>query len=231
MRGARAFKAIQLTDGLLNPEFKPYINETVRRFEALGQDHPVSFSVLKHAPFYYYNRLAVEQSQVTVRTPFMDNDFVGLFYQRPESTEDSRKTARRLIAEKAPLLAELRTDTGNCSYLVHQWSQLLFKADYCYKSGMPQWLERLHYLLGPLQPEKLLIGRHRFAHFRVWFRSELASYVKEMLLDRRTADRPFFDHRFVERMVAAHLKGTGNYTDDIERVLTLELTCRELIDQ
>jgi asparagine synthase (glutamine-hydrolysing) len=230
MRGARAFKALPATPGFIHPELRPHMNTAISTFDAASNSHPVSFSVFSQAPMYYYNRLAVEQSQVIVRTPFMDNDFVGLFYRRPEGFEDSRALARRLIAENSPALAALPTDTGNCSFLRHHWAQFLFKADYCYKSGMPQWLEKLHHICGPLQPEKLLIGRHRFAHFRVWFRNQLAPYLKEILLDRRTASRPFFNHSFVERMLHQHINGERNYTDDIERVLTVELTCRQLLD-
>jgi asparagine synthase (glutamine-hydrolysing) len=230
MRGARAFKAVSPTPGLIHLDFQPQIDLAARTFEGASGGHPVSFSVFKQAPWYYYNRLAVEQSQVIVRTPFMDNDFVGLFYRRPENLSDSRALARHTIEHGSRTLAELPTDTGNCSYLRHQWSQFLFKADYCYKSGMPQWLECVHHLLGPLQPEKFLIGRHRFAHFRVWFRNQLAGYVREILLDRRTAERPFFNHSVVQQMVRQHIEGGRNYTDDIERVLTVELTCRQFLD-
>ena len=160
----------------------------------------------------------------------MDNDFVGMCYRHPSELEDRRELARSLIAESSPALAALPTDTGNCSFLRHAWAQFLFKADYCYKSGMPQWLERLHYLSGPLSPGRLLIGRHRFSHFRVWFRNQLSAYVKEILLDRRTLARPYFNRGFVEQMVHRHIKGDRNYTDDIERVLTLELTCRQFAD-
>ena len=230
MRGARAFKAVPPTPGLISPDFQSYIDDGVRNFNALGLGHPISFSVFKQAPWYYANRLTVEQSQVTIRTPFMDNDFVGLFYRRTNDFGDGKILARDLISQRQPDLARLPTDTGNCSFLRHHWAQFLFKADYCYKSGMPQWLEQVHYLLGRVSPERFIIGRHRFAHFRVWFRNQLAPYIKEMLLDRRTAERGYFDPKFVEQMVHRHVKGERNYTDDIERVLTLELTCRQFVD-
>lgn len=229
MRGMRAFKAVPVTPGLVHPDFQPAIDESLARFDRIAQGHAVSFSVFKQAPWFYYNRLAVEQSQVVVRTPYMDNDFVGLFYRRPAALRDSRALARRLIDRAAPTLGRLATDTGNCSFLRQRWTQFLFKADYCYKSGMPQWLERAHYLLGPLQPENILIGRHRFAHFRVWFRNQLADYVRDTLLNSECASRPFFNWGFVEEMVHRHIKGSHNYTDDIEKVLTVELTCRNFL--
>jgi asparagine synthase (glutamine-hydrolysing) len=231
MRGSRAFKAGTMAPDFIHGDFAGFITAASDTFNAASGGHPVSFSVFKQAPWFYYNRLAVEQSQVVVRTPYMDNDFVGLVYRRPAELTDGRGLARYIISEGMPELAKLRTDTGNCSYIRHVWSQFLFNADYCYKSGMPQWLEQLHHLCGPLQPEKLLVGRHRFAHFRIWFRNQLAPYVREILLDRRTAERPYFNHRVLERMITQHIKGERNYTDDIERALTLELTQRQFIDR
>jgi asparagine synthase (glutamine-hydrolysing) len=230
LRGARAFKAVSLPTGLLHNDVQEHVREAIKTFAEHSTRHPVSFSVFEQAPRYYYNRLVVEQSQVAVRTPYMDNDFVGLVYRRPTTLTDGRKLARYIISRGSMKLAALRTDTGNCSYPRHVWSQFLFKADYCYKSGMPDWLEKLHHLSGPLSPERFLIGRHRFAHFRVWFRNQLAPYLREILLDRRTFGRAFFDRRALETMLTRHIKGDRNHTDDIERALTLELTCRQFID-
>lgn len=230
MRGARAFKPARPNPGLLQTPFYQQVDRAAETFGRVSQGHDLSFSVFKHAPWYYYNRLAVEQSQLVVRTPFMDNELVGLMYRARRNGVDHRELALRLIRHGNPALARMPTDTGNTSWWKYQLLHFLFQADYCYKSGMPQWLEQIHYLLGPFQPEKLLIGRHRFQHFRVWFRHELADYVKDVILDPRTTSRPYFHKTFLENMVRRHLKGDRNYTDDIEKVLTIELTHRVLVD-
>lgn len=230
MRGARAFRAIPPTAGLIRSDFLPHIDESVRSFDATTQGNRISFSVFKHAPWYYYNRLAIEQSQVVVRTPFLDNDLVALMYRVHHYETNRKELARRLIYRGNSALATMPTDTGNTSWWKYQILQFLFQADYCYKSGMPQWLEQLHYTFRHLQPERWFIGRHRFQHFRVWFRKELAGYVREILLDPRTASRPYFEKSFLEQMVQRHLKGDRNYTDDIERVLTVELAHRTLLE-
>ena len=226
---ARAFKALSPPPGLLKPELEKSMQCAVDTFRQLCSGHSVSFSVFKQAPWYYANRLAVEQSQLTIRTPFLDNDLVGLMYRAP-SGMPRQNLSLDLIEHGNPKLRQLPTDTGNASLLRGWFMQALFKADYCYKSGMPQWLERIHSVLGPFQPEKLLIGIHRFAHPRVWIRKELASYIEDMLLDPLTLGRPYFNKHAIEHMVLSHIKGVRNYTDDIERVLSCELTCRQLID-
>ena len=59
---------------------------------------------------------------------------------------------------------------------------------------------------------------------------ELEELYQEIILDQRTLSRPFFNRKSVEHMVTSHIKGSRNYTDDIERILSCELTCRLLID-
>ncbi len=231
MRGARAFKAVRPSAELLDPDFSRSIDDAVVTFDEISKCHNLTFSIYKQAPWFYYNRLAVEQSQVIVRTPYMDKDLVNLIYQTPNSGLAGKELARSLIQFGNPKLASLPTDTGNASPLWGWFSQFLFKADYCYKSGMPQRLERIHYALGPFQPEKLIRGVHRFAHYRIWYRNELASYLRDTLLNTRAASRPFVNKAFIETMVRRHLKGNWNYTDEIEKVLTLELIHRVFIDR
>jgi asparagine synthase (glutamine-hydrolysing) len=230
MRGFRAFGAKSCTPGLVQPQFAPLIDESVRAFEQTTRGHRLSFSVFKHAPWYYYNRLAIEQSQLVVRTPFLDNELVSLMYRVQYDNVDRREVARRLISRGNASLAAMPTDTGNTAWWRYQILHFLFQADYCYKSGMPQWLEQVHYTFRAFQPERWFIGRHRFQHSRVWFRQYWSDYVRDMLLDPRTKNRPYFEPSFVETMVSRHLKGDRNYTDDIERVLTVELAHRTLLE-
>ena len=71
--------------------------------------------------------------------------------------------------------------------------EFTFKAEYAYDYGMPQWLSRIDHFLSPLRLERLFLGRHKLLHFRVWYRDALADYVREILLDRRTLSRPYFE--------------------------------------
>ena len=124
---------------------------------------------------------------------------------------------------------------GHASPLV-AWStrtllELSVKAEYAYDYGMPQWLARVDRVLQPLHLESLFLGRHKSSHFRLWYRHELSNYVREMLLDPRTLDRPYLERRGVEAAVQGHLKGVRNHTTEIHKVLTLELLHRQLLDR
>ena len=95
---------------------------------------------------------------------------------------------------------------------------------------MPQWLARVDHLFSPLHLERLFLGRHKFYHFRVWYRDALSKYVRDMLLDPRTLSRPFLNPKRVEAVVNGHIKGGLNYTTEIHKLLSLELLHRLFFD-
>jgi asparagine synthase (glutamine-hydrolysing) len=95
---------------------------------------------------------------------------------------------------------------------------------------MPQWLARIDHTLAPLRLERLFLGRHKFAHYRVWYRDSLSDYVRETLLDSRSLSRPYLERARVKTIVDGHLSGTRNYTTEINKLLTLELIHRLLLD-
>ena len=95
---------------------------------------------------------------------------------------------------------------------------------------MPQWAARIDHLLSFVRLQRLFLGRHKFSHFRVWYRDALSGYVREMLLDPRTLSRPYLERRRLEAVVGGHLKGDRNYTTEIHKVLTLELLHRLFLD-
>ncbi|MCK7489963.1 MAG: hypothetical protein MZU79_06905 [Anaerotruncus sp.] len=62
-------------------------------------------------PWYHYPRQALEMSQLTVRSPFLDNDLVSLAFQAPDpcrDLEDLPPVHRR----GGPALARIPTDMG-----------------------------------------------------------------------------------------------------------------------
>ena len=105
-----------------------------------------------------------------------------------------------------------------------------FKAEYAYDYGMPPSLARIDHLFSSFHLERLFLGRHKFSHFRVWYRDALAQYIRDMLLDQRTLSRPYLQPNGLEAIVRGHLKGDRNYTTEIHRLLSLELMHRLFLD-
>jgi hypothetical protein len=172
-----------------------------------------------------------------VRTPFLDNDLVRTVFRAPQSALVSNDVCLRLISDGNADLRRIRSDRGlggdqgrMLAAITRGYLEFTFKAEYAYDYGMPQRLAKTDHLFSTLHLERLFLGRHKFAHYRVWYRDALSGYVREMLLDQRTLSRPYLDKRNVEMIVQGHLRGNRNYTTEIHKVLTLELLHRLFLD-
>jgi asparagine synthase (glutamine-hydrolysing) len=91
-------------------------------------------------------------------------------------------------------------------------------------------MARIDHTLAPLHLERIWLGRHKPFHFRVWYRDNLRDYVRQILLDDRALARPYVSRAGVERVVNGHLRGDENHTDEIHRLLSLELAHRLFVD-
>lgn len=194
-----------------------------------------SFVAFRQPATYHFGGIMLEQSQLTLRAPFLDNDVVRTVFRAPktDAVEDVRL---RLIRDGSPKLARLRTDRGVAdtnpliSFINRNYFDFTFKAEYAYDVGMPQWLARLDHAFSPLHFERVWLGRHKLFHFRYWYRTILADYVRQVLLDQRSLARPYVKRDVVNTIVQGHIKGTQNYTYEIHRLLSLELLHRMFID-
>jgi asparagine synthase (glutamine-hydrolysing) len=199
--------------------------------------HGLSFIAFKQVPWHHYSRFALEQSQLTIRSPYLDNELVAVAYQAPAGLVTNQLLGARLIRDGNAALGTFPTDRGPLGRpgllgrVREQFHEFTFKAEYAYDYGMPQWLTKLDSAVAPLHLEKLFLGRHKYLHYRYWYRHQLASQVREILLDPRTLKRPYIDGRYVGEIVKAHLSGKGNYTSEIHLLLTSELIERELIER
>src|SRR5439155_823839 len=151
---------------------------------------------------------------------YLDNDLVRTVFRAPASVLTNNDVCLRLIAEGDPVLRQIRTDrgigaTGVSAAASRALLEFLFKAEYAYDYGMPQWVARIDHVLSSLHLERLFLGRHKFHHFRIWYRDVLPRYVRDMLLDPRTLSRPYIERKGLEAVVDGHLKGGRNYTTDI----------------
>jgi asparagine synthase (glutamine-hydrolysing) len=237
VRHAVMFKPAEPLAGLFSPDFMPRVREARRTYAAVRQEHPVTFAAFRQSPWYHHGVLAIEQSQLSVRSPFMDNDFVRTVYRAPKASATNGDVRLRLIRDGNPALGRIPSDRGVggnggrfTSALARAYQEFTFKAEYAYDYGMPQPVARIDHLLSGLRLERLFLGRHKLLHFRVWYRDALAAYVREMLLDPRTLSRSYLEPKKVEALVAGHLKGGLNYTSEIHKLLSLELVHRLFLD-
>lgn len=237
LRRVRAFKPAESTPGLFRPELLCHVHAASETYAQLIRAHPLSFAVFRQAPWHHYGLLALEQTQVSLRSPYLDSDFVRTIFRAPELAFANNDISMRLIADGDAALLRIPTDRGLggeqggiSAAALRMLLEFTFKAEYAYDYGMPQWVARIDHLFSPFHLERRFLGRHKFSHFRIWYRDALSAYVREMLLDPRTLSRPYLQPKMLETMVRSHVRGDRNYTTAIHKLLTLELLHRLFLD-
>jgi asparagine synthase (glutamine-hydrolysing) len=229
------FKPMQPAAGLFHQGFLAQVQAAAETYQALRNQHPVTFAAFSQSPWYHHGILAIEQSQLTVRSPFMDNEFVRAVYRAPVGSVSRGDVRLRLIADQSPQLGRVHSDrgvggkAGVASLFLRGSREFSFKAEYAYDYGMPQSIVRVDHALSRLHLERLFLGRHKLTHFRVWYRDQLSDYVRQILLDPLTLSRPYLRRTALEAMVRSHLNGTENHTMAIHKLLSLELVQRRLL--
>jgi asparagine synthase (glutamine-hydrolysing) len=235
IQAAVMFKPSIPSGDIFRPEVMTEVSHAAETYRGQLRGNRTSMVAFRQPAAYHFGVLALEQSQLTLRSPYLDNEIVRTVFRAPlvGQGEDVRL---RLIRDGSPALARLRTDRGLggtnplTSAINRAFLEFTFKAEYAYDYGMPQWVARVDHTFARLHLERLWMGRHKLFHFRWWYRTVLANYVREMLLDSRTLARPYLRRKGVENIVQGHLKGNRNYTTPIHRLLSLELLHRLFID-
>lgn len=230
------FKPDPPQQGVFDPDLESSFREAAETYAGQLQGHRLSFTSFKQAPWFMASKFTVERSQLTYRTPYFDNDLVALAYQTPAKLLNNGP-ALRLIADGNPALGKIGTDRGlafrsvpGLNRALHWYQEFTFKAEYAYDYRMPQWLARFDHAFAPLHLERLFLGRHKFHHFRVWYRDELSQWLRETLLDSDARSRPYLRPDSLEKILKAHSSGQQNYAFEIHKILTLEFIQRRLIE-
>jgi hypothetical protein len=141
------FKPRRLRAGLLDLEMEKCFDLAVETYADELEGHRLSFTAFKQAPWYMTGKFAVERSQLTLRTPYFDNELVALAYQAPPELVPSNEPSLRLIESGMPsglsrhrsgLNLAVSTAAGRIANLAQEFT---FKAEYAYDYGYPNgWI-------------------------------------------------------------------------------------------
>lgn len=235
LRAMTTFKRSGPSDELLDARVVVQVNAVVAERQE-GSGHPVTRAAFEEVPWHLFGALAVGRSQLTLRTPFMDNRIVELAYRAPLSSRLHHQPSLRVIHDHDPALAAVPTDRGVAwgatsarARVRRLFGEVSFKLDYWHTEGLPDRLTRVDALFGPLSHLGLL-GMHKFLAYRSWFRKSLATYAEQVLADARTRALPFWNPATLATIARDHVSGRRNRLRDIHAVLTLEAVQRLLID-
>jgi asparagine synthase (glutamine-hydrolysing) len=234
LRGVSMFKPLHLVHRLVNADLAETVTSCTRRWLHDGE-HPVTFAAFHETPELRFALVAASRSQVTFRTPYLDNEIVALAYRAPETARMSSDCTSSLVKANSPSLSKLPTDMGELGEV--NWvavasrrifSKAVCKLDYLRSEGLPHGLWRLDSLVTQISSALGIAGLHKYLPYRIWFQRELAAYVDGILKDAQVRHSSLWDSRFLEHMVSDHATGHKNYVREIDAVLTLEAVERLL---
>ncbi len=150
LRGDRAFKSELPHGAFVNPDMEPHLLEANKAFKELEVPRAVTFALFHQAPSQGYGRRAIERSQVTIRTPFMDNDLVSLIYRASPPLLQGERLSRAVVSKHNVDLLEIPTDRGELgdgsrfgSMIRRSYRSTFIKAEYFVGHGMSNRLTAL----------------------------------------------------------------------------------------
>jgi asparagine synthase (glutamine-hydrolysing) len=228
---------------LIHGDFSHHLSTAKETCSQMKKGNEYSFRLYSEIPWWWNGFIAVESSQVSVRSPFLDNDFIKVLYRAPSrSLDHGAQFQLALITGHNPALMSIPT-TGThggsrskiMNQLIKNYFKLLMIAGKVYireriPLSMTHWVGRLDYWLAPLHAEKLISGFADFRRYRVWYRDQLAPYLRDTLLCNRTYSRPYWNRTFLEKVIYDHTEGRGTYLREIRKVLQIELIHRVLLE-
>lgn len=223
---------------IVRPEFASYLDAALPFSQVSDAAHPLTRVVSQEIAWGEYGRVSVEQAGTILRTPYMDNELVRLMYQAQPGVRTSRELQARYVIENGQSVARVPTNMGpiwpdhkllsRATYLP-LWA--LFKVEYVYLYSTPHWLTWIDRKLSKLKLERVIFGRQKFEGYRIWMKTHLADYLRDVLLRPSAQLSDFFDRDAVFNAVTGHLAGTHNYIFEINKMLTVELICSSLLAQ
>ncbi|HET6408491.1 MAG TPA: asparagine synthase-related protein, partial [Chthoniobacteraceae bacterium] len=227
LRSNVAFRPGKLDRSLFTPEFNRLLDEAGDTYHEEAAGSRLSFIAFKQVPWHHYGRFSIEQSQLTPRSPFLDNDLVQLAYRVPQDTATSPQRLLSLISAGNSRLDRVRTDRSLTrhplpviSSLAQKWQEFTAKAEYAYDYGMPRRLVQVDRMLKPLGLERLFLGRHKFYHFRTWYKGALRQFVQSAA---ESPEPGFYRDGAARNLIRDHISGRANRTLELHKLLTVQI--------
>ena len=143
------------------------------------------------------------------RFPFLDNELVD-------------------FAQKIPVRHKL----GNLQNEIKKIDENLFESKFEVYRNYDDGKNVLRKSMESIIPEKIINRKKQgfSAPDESWYRGENASYIKELLLDRKTVSTDFINRDYIEKTIDEHLNKKINHRLRIWSFMNFELWCRLFLD-
>jgi asparagine synthase (glutamine-hydrolysing) len=237
VRTRKLIPSLTYQSGLLQPNLASLVEGLPSYADINPNGHPLTRVVCQEIPWHEFGRVAIEQSEIALRTPYMDNELVKLMYQAPSTVRAAGRVQEQYVRDKSRELSNIATNMGKfacdnqlITRLLYGAAWALFKIEYIYLFATPHWLTRVDRTLAKLRLEKILSGRQKWEGYRLWIKTHFSEFIQDTLLNSQANYTRHFEKTTVERMVRGHVAGTHNYLNEINRALTVELIYSTLLN-
>jgi asparagine synthase (glutamine-hydrolysing) len=227
-RAISTFKPLNLAPQIFNPDFLPAVHTAAGQL-AVGRKHPDTFAAFQEIPLNLFGNLVAGRSQISFRTPYLDNELVTLAYQCPASLKKSSLPTMRLVKACSPALDKIPTDRGFISdrsdpeiFVRRIFAEVTFKLDYCSNAGLPRPFGPLDPVFKPVVNALGIAGLHKFLKYSTWFRNTLAPFVTEKIAAAQKTTASFLNAEALGQVTRQHLSGHKDFPSEINAALVLE---------
>lgn len=187
---------------LFSPEFQHQIDEALKRYKQLAWNDR-AFKLGKGIAWRGQGKRNIEESQFGVRTPFLDNDFVQLLFRATDEVFAGGKVPHRLIRGGNPALEKLDTRAGKRTWRILSRIRTALRED------------------------------SKVQTIALWpngVRPELSRSIVDVLLDRRSLERPYLNGKIYKKTVSDLSMAAKGATSELVSLLTIELFHRLIIE-
>jgi asparagine synthase (glutamine-hydrolysing) len=185
---------------------------------------------------------AIENTQLIIRCPFVDEEIVTLLLKAPEHYLEGRSVQKYIVQNNYPPLADILSSRADFIKPDDALKNVKLKALSLYYGifdkmdraylhpAVPHKFVRLDPFMKATRLEKIFLGSSLLLSTRRWIKCELRTFFQDMLLDERTLSRPYLDPQFVKQLTLEHFGNTANYTREIGKIVSHEIWHRLFVD-
>jgi asparagine synthase (glutamine-hydrolysing) len=235
LRGVSTLKEVPLQQAWYEGALARELQQSREVFrDTIDKSHSARFAVFREIPWKLATSLHLANSQLQVRTPFLDNELLQLACIRPADISRSFVPAS-LVECLRPALLDIPTDRGEsgassglAEALRKVWFKGTFKLDYWATEGTPDFLT---YPVDYWRVNRFLPVRHKFLNYRQWLRGPLKDYTQDLLTGSDGFAGNLVGPATVRRLLKEHASGARNTLSDITALMNLELINKRLFRQ
>jgi asparagine synthase (glutamine-hydrolysing) len=191
----------------------------------------------KHPMYCYFRMLMNEHGRrgtlggnlasnlfFTTRMPSYDNDLVEFAFNSPLIYRINQRLYRGAFSKRFPGLAAIPRQGSNLPISIND-----FQLNMQHLRG--RIINRAKTTpFGPIIRKFKRWNRPEYVSYARWFRTDLQSDVKNLILDARTLDRDLYRWSGLENTLNEHFSGQKDHHRIIWQIVNLELFMREFID-